>query len=142
MGKAIPAALKELRVKAKELGVDFDKDTTEAELSILVSSAEAAAKARAEAAGDVPPAPSAELTGPEIASTGTEEVPAPQGEAQAFDGSGGEVLSTHKSFSLVRFDAKGKTPESFALRNDVGQVLATFASREEGMKHMENLTRF
>jgi len=150
--KPISKELKALRKSAKEFGIDFDAKTTEAELKILVDSAEAAAKAQAEQSGDGSAADASkpgDLTGaPAIPSTGTEDSPLPQAdpapvaEDPEVTADGGTVLQTHKGISLVHFVKTKKADEAFILRNAFGQLLGQFGSREEGLKHMENLTRF
>jgi hypothetical protein len=50
MPKVISDVLKDLRKRAKKLGIEFDNGSTEAELQVLVNAGEAAVKAREEEA--------------------------------------------------------------------------------------------
>lgn len=130
--------LKDLRKRAKKLKVEFEKDATEAELTILVEAAEAAEKAQAEKAGEVVSTP---ISG-EVAST-----PAPVDskveEHEPVEGAKEQVMLTFHNKQKVAYQVIQTVKGTFELRlHTTSQVLAVFKTLDDAKHHVENLSRF
>lgn len=130
-----------LKKDAKKLKIDFDKDTTLAELQVLVDAAKSAAQAQAdkEAEGATGFATSSPNNVP--AKTGTEEAPVSQAPAVVTDPTGDRVLNQHKTRGgdLHILAERGN---GYVIKNQHGIVNATFDVLADAQHYMENLSRF
>lgn len=134
-------SLKALRKEAKKLKVDFEPETTEAELQILVDAANAANGAQAAKAAETGKAPEQSAPAgstpspqePEVKEGGDESQPAAKGE---------QIIQTLTTRNKEKFELV-QTKDGVVLRNlPARQVLAEFATVDEGKHHLENLSRF
>lgn len=143
-------ALKELQKKAKKLKVQFDAETTAEELTILVNAAEEAVAAQEAAKGETTPPPVTPPTGDEVHQQEAQAAADSASAAPETTPAGDSVLSTHvgklsKEVSKLVLTPDGKVQ----LKSRHGVVLANFDTKDnqkdnisEGLRHMENLSRF
>jgi len=154
--KAAEASLKDLQKRAKKLGIEFDKDSTEAELKVLVEAGEAAAKAREDKAdknageADKPGTPEDRMKDEPPVNPEPKVGSVSDAKHEEIEGGTGkeELVQTLKTkqghvFSLV-ISPDGdvqltKVPNIFV--QSFGPV-SDPKSLEAGKKHMENLSRF
>ena len=139
----------ELKKKAKKLKVDFDKATTEAELNILVSAAEAAATAQKEKqdgeAGKVGATTPSDREDVKDAQNKADEADKPAEVTPAGDTVIQTVITRNKEKHHLVVTPKGDVQ----IKNHFGVVTANFAGSDdqtaninEGKRHLENLSRF
>ncbi len=132
-------SLKALRKEAKKLKVDFEAETTEAELQILVDAAKAAAGAQAQKAAETGSAPA--QTAPAGSTPSPQEPEVKEGGEQPA-AKGEQIIQTLTTRNKEKFELV-QTKDGVVLRNlPARQVLAEFATVDEGKHHLENLSRF
>lgn len=136
-----------LKKDAKKLKIDFDKNTTQEELQVLVDAANAAAtaqeeKAAADGKGFATSQPNNGAPDNAPAPTGTEDTPVPQAPPVApADPQGDRFISKHttRGGDVHNLVQRGN---AFVVKDKFGVVSANFATLDEGKHHMENLSRF
>lgn len=149
--KAAGAAFAELKKKAKKLKVDFDKDTTEAELGILVSTAEAAAGAQQEKKDGETGSGQVGATTP----SDREDVKEAQEKADSTNKApevtpaGDTVVQTVVTRNKEKHNLVVTDKGDVQIKNHFGVVTANFDSKDsqvdniaDGKRHLENLSRF
>lgn len=125
------AAFAALKKEAKKLGVEFDKETPQAELQILVDAAKGAAQAQVEKANENQTPPP----------TGTEEAKILQVEAPVVDPSGDVIIQKHKTRG-GEIHILAQRGSGYVVKNPAGVVTSTFDDLNAAKHHMENLSRF
>lgn len=131
--------LKDLRKQAKKLKVEFDAETTEAELKILVDAAEAAKTAQEQKAGEVV----ADTIGGEVAQVTPVVSESVVKDEAPVEGAKEQLIQTFvnrqkEAFQLVQT----KEGKIVLKKHTTGAVLAVFKTVDEGKHHLENLSRF